>query len=101
MIGRRVLRHYTLCLHSPDAGRMIRRVGIDSPASPRVPPELTEQGRQPPRLGLHKRPDAVSPPGPRGCQPRALQKGPGPSGQTRRRAARDLVVLGGVLSLGL
>lgn len=77
-------------------------MGIDSPAPPRVPPELTEQGRQPPWLGLRKRSDAVSPPGPRGCQLNALQRRPGQSGQTRRSAAQDLVVPGGMLSaLGL
>lgn len=82
-------------LEMRDAGRMLssglgQAEGIDSSplyyraftAPPLAPRELTEQGRQPPRLGLLKRFDAVSSPGPHGCQPSTLQKGLGRNKQT-------------------
>lgn len=88
-------------LEMRDAGRMLSSglgqaegrapQGIDSSplyhgaftARPLAPRELTEQGRQPPRLGLLKWFAAVSSPGPHGCQPNTLQKELGQNEQTR------------------
>lgn len=97
-------------LEMRDAGRMLSSglgqaegrapQGIDSSplyhgaftAWPLAPRELTEQGRQPPRLGLLKWFAAVSSPGPHGCQPNTLQKELGQNEQTRNSSGdQDLV----------
>lgn len=51
-----------------------------------APGELTEQGRQPPWLGLLNWFDAVSSPGPSGCQPSLLQKGLGQHSPQQQQA---------------